>query len=59
MDGKDDELTYSAASPPRADASPTAPVPSAFVIVTFAVALLVAGLIAYYGFTGRLGSGIP
>jgi hypothetical protein len=41
------------------DLTPTAPVPPAFVIAVFAVALVVAGIIAYYGFTGQLGAGIP
>jgi|GEM_PF-4608398 len=40
-----------------ADASP--PVPPAFVIAVFAVAIVVAGIIAYFGFAGHLGAGIP
>lgn len=36
-----------------------APVPRSFVIVIFAIALVVGVAIAYLGTTGQLGAGIP
>jgi hypothetical protein len=41
------------------DLSDTAPVPASFVILIFAVAVAVAAVIAYLGFSGHLGAGIP
>jgi hypothetical protein len=41
------------------DPAASAPVPRMFVVVVFAVAILAGALIAYYGITGHLGSGIP
>jgi hypothetical protein len=59
MDGNDEGRAPPATSQTPGESSPTAPVPPAFVIAIFVVACGVAGLIAYYGFTGQLGSGIP
>jgi hypothetical protein len=42
-----------------AAADAPAPVPRTFVIVVFAFAILIAALIAYFGFAGKLGAGIP
>jgi hypothetical protein len=39
------------------EASP--PIPLAFLVVVFATAIAVGGLIAYLGFTGQLGGPIP
>jgi len=52
-----DERSTSSRTPGEPDE--VAPVPRMFVIVVFAVALAVAALIAYYGFTGQLGAGVP
>jgi hypothetical protein len=38
---------------------PTPPVPTRFVVVTFAVAIAVGVLIAYFGLHGQIGAGIP
>lgn len=35
------------------------PIPLGFLIVVFAVAIAVGGLVAYLGFTGQLGGQIP
>jgi hypothetical protein len=56
MAATDEGLTFPL---PRSDPAGTAPVPRAFVLVVFAVALVVAAAIAYYGFTGQLGAGVP
>jgi hypothetical protein len=40
--------------------SATAPGPSrAFLVITFAAAIAVGVLVAYFGITGQLGAGIP
>jgi len=39
--------------------TPSTRPPTTFLVVTFAVAILVAVLIAYFGITGQLGAGIP
>jgi hypothetical protein len=39
-------------------AAPAGP-PRSFLIITFAVAIAVGVLIAYFGITGQLGAGIP
>ncbi len=36
-----------------------APIPLAFVIVSFAAAIAIGAAIAYLGITGRIGAGIP
>jgi hypothetical protein len=51
-----DPMTASATFP---DPDASAPVPRWFLVVVFAAATLVGALIAYYGITGHLGSGIP
>jgi hypothetical protein len=39
-------------------AAPTGP-PRTFLVVTFALAIAVGVLVAYFGITGQLGAGIP
>lgn len=38
---------------------PSPPVPLTFIIVTFAVAIVVGALIIYFGINGQLGGPIP
>ena len=39
--------------------TPTTGPSRAFLIITFAAAIIVGVLIAYFGITGRIGAGIP
>ena len=41
------------------ESSPDPSIPPAFLIVVFAVAILIGALVAYFGITGHLGAGIP
>ena len=59
MEEKDPSRTLPLTSQTMTETTATAPVPPAFVIAIFAVALVVAGLIAYFGIMGHLGAGVP
>jgi hypothetical protein len=59
MDETDSRRTLPPAPQAMTETTATTPVPPAFVIAIFAVALVVAGLIAYYGIMGHLGAGVP
>jgi len=57
MKAKDPALTHPAT--PDGMTEPSPPVPLAFAIVVFAVAIVVAVIIAYFGLRGQLGAGVP